>query len=183
LLTVHRDTSVQKEPTGCTIYFQFISIINLYMFRAGLLLIVRRYIQQLVYVMHLCWLVVGRILPTTSQHTPHRLVPPDDEKQDCLKYVEVNYWNKFEVNSASCWFLLYEDNKSNNFSTEDKNTCLIFKVKKLKSVCGSFSTYAFLAGILYSYPNDFLYSSPEALHTRRRERPLSAKEGTISEFS
>jgi len=43
LLTEHRDISVQYEPTGCTIYFQFISIINLYMFRAGLLLIVRRY--------------------------------------------------------------------------------------------------------------------------------------------
>jgi len=35
--------SLQKEPTGCTIYFQFISIINLYMFRTGLLLIIRRY--------------------------------------------------------------------------------------------------------------------------------------------
>jgi len=35
--------NVQYEPTGCTIYFQFISIINLYMFRAGLLLIIRRY--------------------------------------------------------------------------------------------------------------------------------------------
>jgi hypothetical protein len=29
LLTVHREISVQYEPTGCTIYFQFISIINL----------------------------------------------------------------------------------------------------------------------------------------------------------
>jgi hypothetical protein len=36
-------TSVQYEQTGFTIYFQFISIINLYMFRAGLLLIIRRY--------------------------------------------------------------------------------------------------------------------------------------------
>jgi len=34
---------VQQEPTGCTIYFQFISMINLYMFRAGLLRIIRRY--------------------------------------------------------------------------------------------------------------------------------------------
>ena len=34
---------LQYEPTGGTIYFQFISIINLYMFRAGLLLIIRRY--------------------------------------------------------------------------------------------------------------------------------------------
>ena len=32
LLTVHRDTSIQCEPTGCTIYVQFISVINLYMF-------------------------------------------------------------------------------------------------------------------------------------------------------
>jgi len=43
LLTVYRDISVQYIPTGCTIYFQFISIINLYMFRAGLLIIMRRY--------------------------------------------------------------------------------------------------------------------------------------------
>ena len=43
LLTVHRDISVQYEPTACTVYFQFISVINLYMFRAGLLLIIRRY--------------------------------------------------------------------------------------------------------------------------------------------
>ena len=43
LLAVRRDISVQYETTGCTIYFQFISIINLYMFQAGLLLIIRRY--------------------------------------------------------------------------------------------------------------------------------------------
>ena len=42
-LTVHRDTSPQYEPTGCTVCFQFTSIINLYMFRAGLLLIIRMY--------------------------------------------------------------------------------------------------------------------------------------------
>jgi len=35
---------VQKEPTGCIIYFQSISIINLYMYRAGLLLILRRFV-------------------------------------------------------------------------------------------------------------------------------------------
>ena len=35
--------SIQQEPTGCTIYIQFISIINLHMFRAGLLLIIMRY--------------------------------------------------------------------------------------------------------------------------------------------
>ena len=43
LLTVYRDMSVQYEPTGCTVYFHFLSVINLYMFRAGLLLITRRY--------------------------------------------------------------------------------------------------------------------------------------------
>jgi len=48
------------------IYFQFISIINLYMFRAGLLLI------------HI--------------HTrTYRVAPPDDEQYTCLKQVEVNY--------------------------------------------------------------------------------------------
>ena len=42
-LTFYHDISVQYEPTGYTIYFQFLSVINLYMFRAGLLLIIRRY--------------------------------------------------------------------------------------------------------------------------------------------
>jgi hypothetical protein len=46
LLTGHRDISVQYESIECTIYFQFISIINIYMFRAGLLLIIRRYYEQ-----------------------------------------------------------------------------------------------------------------------------------------
>jgi len=45
LLTVHRDISVQYETTGYSLY-----------------------VQQLVYVMHLCWLAVGRILLTASQH-------------------------------------------------------------------------------------------------------------------
>ena len=43
LCTVHCDISIKYESTGCTIYFQFISIINLYMFRAGLPLIIRSY--------------------------------------------------------------------------------------------------------------------------------------------
>jgi len=43
VLTLLRGVTVLYEPTGCTIYFQFISIINLCMFRAGLLLIIRRY--------------------------------------------------------------------------------------------------------------------------------------------
>jgi len=41
--TVYRDISLQYEPTGCTVYFQFLSVISLYMFRSGLLLITRRY--------------------------------------------------------------------------------------------------------------------------------------------
>jgi len=65
LLTVHRDISVQYEPTGWAIYFQFISIINLYMFRSRLAAhhqeVLLCNIQQLVYVMRLCLLAVGRI--------------------------------------------------------------------------------------------------------------------------
>jgi hypothetical protein len=38
LLAVHREISVQYEPTGYTAYFQFISVISLDMFRVGLLL-------------------------------------------------------------------------------------------------------------------------------------------------
>ena len=35
-----RFSSVQNEPTGCTIFFQFISVISFYMLRVGLLLII-----------------------------------------------------------------------------------------------------------------------------------------------
>jgi hypothetical protein len=40
---MHYNIAVQQEPTGCTIHFQFISVINPYMPRAGLLLSIRRY--------------------------------------------------------------------------------------------------------------------------------------------
>jgi hypothetical protein len=38
------------------------------------------------------------------------------------------------------------------------------------------------AGLLYSYAalNEFRHSTPEALHTKRRKRPLLAKDGTKS---
>ena len=35
------------------------------------------------------------------------VVPPDEDQQTCSKHVEVNYWNKLEGNSASCWCLLH----------------------------------------------------------------------------
>jgi hypothetical protein len=62
-LNVRRLWFVQYEPTRCIIYFQIILVINFYMFRTGLLLIIRRYYSvytasDICY--ELCWLVVGR---------------------------------------------------------------------------------------------------------------------------
>jgi hypothetical protein len=37
----------------------------------------------------------------------HRVDPPDDEQQGCLKHIEDYYYNKLIENSASCWFMLY----------------------------------------------------------------------------
>ena len=56
-----------------------------------------------------------RILLTASQHKRmthtnccmYRVVSPDDEQYACSKHVEVNFLNKWKVNSASYWFLLY----------------------------------------------------------------------------
>jgi len=41
---------------------------------------------------------------------------------------------------------------------------------KIKAVCGSYSTDALRH--MYSYPNEFLHSSPEALHTPSDVRDL-----------
>jgi hypothetical protein len=45
-------------------------------------------------------------------------------------------------------------------------------------VVGLFSTAAMKAYCTLTPPNEFRHSPPEALHTKRRERPLSAKDGT-----
>jgi len=39
----HNEVTVQYEPTGFILYFQYISIINLYMFREDLLLSIKRH--------------------------------------------------------------------------------------------------------------------------------------------
>jgi hypothetical protein len=73
------------------------------MFRADLLLIIRRYYS--VYTafgmscVYIDWLLAGSI-------PIYRVVPPD-EQQACSNHVEVNYWKTLKVNSASSWFLLY----------------------------------------------------------------------------
>ena len=62
------DLSAQYDPTGCTIYFQIISIINLYVFRASLLLIIRRYysvyttidIYKLLYIYIYIYIYIGK---------------------------------------------------------------------------------------------------------------------------
>jgi len=53
----------QKDQQDALFYSQFISIINLYMFRAGLLLIIRRYlfVYTAVVMCHaLCWLAARK---------------------------------------------------------------------------------------------------------------------------
>ena len=78
---------------GCTIYFQFISIISLYIFRAGLLLIIGRYYSVCaaigicrVFMLTGCWqdrpeIANGQSMQKThSNRCIYRVVPTDDEQ-------------------------------------------------------------------------------------------------------
>jgi len=52
----------------------------------------------------------------------------------------------------------------------DVKACHTVKEVEVKSVCGSYGTAALRH--MYSYPNEFLHSSPEALHTPSGMRDL-----------
>jgi len=90
--------------------------INRYMFRAGLLLIIRSSTYRSWYVscVYVGWLLAGwGWMLAANQHKRlidtncciYRQVSPDDEQLACSKHVEVNFLNKMKANSASCWFL------------------------------------------------------------------------------
>ena len=49
---------------------------------------------------------------STKKHNAYQLlyiygIPADDGLQICSKHVEVDWWNKVRINSASSWFLLH----------------------------------------------------------------------------
>ena len=53
------------------------------------------------------WLVIYLNKRMTHTCCPiYRVVLPENEQQVYSKHVDVNYWNKLKVNSASRWFLL-----------------------------------------------------------------------------
>ena len=84
---------IQYEPTGCTIYFQFILVINLYIFRADLLLIIRRHYSVYTasgtcHTFYADWLLAGSEWNSfrSCQHMTYtncciyRVIPPTDER-------------------------------------------------------------------------------------------------------
>ena len=61
----------------------------------------------------LCFIVDSLLANRQSikKHNMYKLyiysIPPDDGLQICLKHVEVDWWNKLRINSASSWFSLH----------------------------------------------------------------------------
>ena len=78
---------LQYEPTGCTVYFQFISIINFYMFRAGFAAHRQEVLLRIYSSWYMPYVYVGWLLAGSCQHKRmtynfciYRVVPPDDEE-------------------------------------------------------------------------------------------------------
>jgi hypothetical protein len=63
-----------------------------------------------------------------------------------------------------------------------KKRILVFIVKYCIFISSGALRHCSHAGLLYPYPalNKFRNSTPDALHTKRREKPLLAKDGTKS---
>ena len=77
-----------KNQQGAQVCSQFISIFNLYMFRAGLLLIIRRYYSEHAAI---------SICHAHNNFCTYRKVPPDVEQKVCSKHAEVKYRNTLRV--------------------------------------------------------------------------------------
>jgi hypothetical protein len=77
--TINRASMCNKNKQDALFTLSFTPINNLYMFRAGLLLIIRSYCS--VYIPYI----------TYTSYCIYRIVPPDDEQYACSKHVQVNF--------------------------------------------------------------------------------------------
>jgi len=113
---------------------------NLYMFRVGLLLIIRRYYSVYTAVgIYMCvcvWCISEwrslLILSTASQHICmiytncciYTVVSSDDEQHTCSKHVEFNYWNR-TVHPVGSYCVVISQcavNKTLNLSVPNKQS-------------------------------------------------------------
>jgi hypothetical protein len=97
-------------------FFQCISYMNFYMFRACLLPIIRRYslyIYICIYILH---------VPISVQK---QWITPDNGQLTCPKYVEVCWRNKLKINIVSSWFPLqrFQDWVFREINLTKRNTC------------------------------------------------------------
>jgi hypothetical protein len=125
---------------------------------------------------------------TSGVEVRNNFICTSTTKRDFLSWIGttlslIHFCACFPLSPHLKFLLLVLYHFSNLLLISISEKCMLFSFKSCCCCCCCFGGGAYQhcshEGLLYSNPPmEFRHSSPEALHTKRRERPLIAKDGT-----